>query len=127
LTSKAIDAFTTAIAAGNRKDSASMLNLSVLGLADCLYNEGQNDAAIAILLPLIEGCNMPLDSDYPRYPIFADGNIADDALYIMGQCCEAKGDKPTAKAIYAMIARFIPNSRYYITEEIKKAIERLNK
>ncbi|MCX6827871.1 MAG: hypothetical protein NT002_01105 [candidate division Zixibacteria bacterium] len=114
----AIGAFTSAIEVEKECDSASMLNLSVLGLADCLYNEGQYDAAIAILLPLIEGCNMPLDSDYPRYPIFADGNIADDALFIIGQCYESKNEIDNAILIFALLGRFCYTLDKYTESQI---------
>ena len=122
----AISAFTSAIKAGERKDSASMLNLSRLGKGKCFVDTGQYDSAIAVLLPLTEGYNTPLDSVYTRYPVFADGNIADDALYIIRQCHAAKGDKLRAETIYALLARFIPKSEYYVNGEIEKAIERLS-
>jgi tetratricopeptide (TPR) repeat protein len=112
-------------------DSASMRRLSMINLAQSMVNkyEGQEDVDRAALGDLIDSLNVltsryraPLNEDYPRYPAFSDGDLADDAQYLIGLCLETIGDKDQALREYAKVGLFYPGS-----DSIESAERRVRK
>ena len=62
----------------------SMVGLSVLGIAEVLIRKGNASEALGWLDRLMDTFPAALDPDYPRYPIFNDRQILDDAQFLKG-------------------------------------------
>ncbi|MFH1943970.1 MAG: tetratricopeptide repeat protein [bacterium] len=68
------------------QDSKSMVCLSFLGIGEALIRNGQYESALTTLEIVLKNYSNRLNSDYPRYPIFRDDYIVDDAVTLMGIC-----------------------------------------
>lgn len=101
------------------RDSISMRQLSLFNLAHSLIKKYEgitdiNRSAIKgmkdSLNAMIADLRAPLDKEYPRYPIFQDSDLADDAQYMIGRCHEVLGEKEDALKAYAKVNMFYPGS-----------------
>jgi tetratricopeptide (TPR) repeat protein len=82
---EAIEAFRHAVRRyQEEQDYQSMVSLSFLGLGETLLRKEQYESAYTTLDVLLNNYTDPLDPDYPRYPIFQDDYIVDDARYLGG-------------------------------------------
>ncbi len=66
------------------QDLHSMFSLSLLGFGESLVEEKQYKPVFTTLKTLLKNYTGRLDPEYPRYPIFKDNYIADDAQFLMG-------------------------------------------
>jgi tetratricopeptide (TPR) repeat protein len=92
-----------------KDEDKSMLSLSYLGLAECLMENKKYDLAIENLKTITSSQQFYLDKDYPRYPIFKDKSIKDDAQYLIGECYLNSSDKEKilkAREAFANVFRF---------------------
>jgi hypothetical protein len=94
------------------QDIKSMVSLSFLGLGETLLRESQYQSALTTLEVLLKNYSDALDTDYPRYPIFEDGYILDDAQFLSGICKLLI--EPTEDGVAAVLQtlRFYPDLTY---------------
>lgn len=64
----------------------SMVGLSYLGIGELLIQKRDYSEALKWLNRLIQEFPDSLDFNYPRYPVFPDQNIVDDAQFLKGFC-----------------------------------------
>ena len=70
----------------------SMVCLSLLGLGETLIEKEQYQSALTTLNVLLKNYASRLDPEYPRYPIFKDNYVADDAQFLIGLATMMKAD-----------------------------------
>ena len=81
----AIEAFQSAIKRYEQEqDLNSMVCLSFLNLSEILLQKEQYLSALTSLNVLLKNYPDKLDEDYPRYPVFRDDYVADDAVFLIG-------------------------------------------
>ncbi len=81
----AIEAFQSAIKRYEQEqDLNSMVCLSFLNLSEILLRKKQYLSALTSLNVLLKNYPNKLDEDYPRYPLFSDNYVADDAVFLIG-------------------------------------------
>jgi len=81
----AIKAFGNAVKRYEQEqDLNSMVTLSLIGLGETLMKKQQYQNAYTTLQSLLKGYPGRLDADYPRYPIFKDNYVIDDAQFLLG-------------------------------------------
>ncbi len=68
------------------KDPYSMVALSFMGIAKSLIRLEQYSSAVRVLNAIVEKYQRPLHDKYPRYPVYYDKYIVDDAQYLLGLC-----------------------------------------
>jgi len=95
----------------------SMVSLSFLGLGEAFIRKGQYETAQTTLQVLIRRYAYRLDADYPRYPIYADDYIIDDAQFLIG-LAELKMER-YADGVASLLKtqRFFPGLSYGDTVE----------
>ena len=110
-----------------------MRQLSFLGLGECLVSRKDTDeSTISVFINSLKVitqkyADSTLHEDYPRYPPYKDKNIADDAQYLLGKCCEKMGNKKNALAEYAKVCRFYPKLDKCKDLSAEKKVEELRK
>lgn len=119
----AADEFRQAISCA--QDEKSMRCLSFLGLGGCLKEKRSYRSAIDTLNVIVRNYHTKLDPDYPRYPIYKDNNIVDDAQYLIGECFLNIGNKEEALKAFAKIPRFYPDSDKSEDGIVEMQIEKL--
>jgi tetratricopeptide (TPR) repeat protein len=115
------------------KDSRSMRLLSRYELAGCLMESGQPDSSLKVLKSFFDNPNSTADSladHYPRFPVYTDRRLSDDALYMVAEYYRSKGLSHAREALlsYGNVCRFYPDLdkcrdsdiETHITELIKK-------
>ncbi len=114
----AADTFRSAIKQyENEQDRESMVSLSFLHLAECLYQMKQCDPAIATLDIFIRNYSERLNSEYPRYPSYNDFEIVDDAQFLKAICILKKNSNEREKfeenLYHEGVVNLINTSRFY--------------
>lgn len=83
----AIETFRSAVRRyEEEQDRKSMVCLSFLGLGEALLRKQQYQSALTTLEVLLKNYSDRLDPDYPRYPIYEDDYVVDDAQFLGGIC-----------------------------------------
>lgn len=82
---EAIKAFGDAVKRYEQEqDLHSMVTLSLIGLGETLMKKQQYQSAYTTLETLLKHYPNKLDADYPRYPIYKDNYVIDDAQFLLG-------------------------------------------
>jgi len=81
--SRAIEAFDRAVNLV-KQDRNNLVALSYLGWAESLVKDKQYESALMALSSLLNYDYDKLNDNYPRFPIFGDQYIQDDAMFLMG-------------------------------------------
>ena len=109
----AIEAFQDAVKQYEQEqDWKSMVCLSFLGLGVTLLRKGQYESALTTLEVVLRNYKKPLDADYPRYPIFEDGYVVDDAQFLGGICRLLMEQPAGGVASILETHRFYPRLEY---------------
>ena len=90
----------------------SMVSLSFLNWAECLAETQQYAPAITALERLLGRGDLVLQPGYPRYPEIADGQITDDASYLLGLCRVLAGQTRKGVADVLSTERYYPETEY---------------
>lgn len=110
-----------------KDDQKSMLCLSYLALAECQMAVEKYEAAIETAAIIVDNYFSSLAPDYPRYPIFTDDNIVDDAQYLIGMCYQYMGQTEEACKAFAKIKRMYPDLEKAKDGSSDKSVDELNR
>jgi len=98
----------------------SMVCLSFLGLGEALVAKEQYQSALTTLNVLLKRYPYNLDPEYPRYPIFKDNYISDDAQFLVGLSLMMEADSMMKvnstlgiKLMESGIASLMKTQRFY--------------
>jgi len=107
------------------QDRHSMVCLSFLGLGESLIKKEQYQSALTTLEVLLKNYSRPLDSDYPRYPIFTDNHVVDDAQFLVGICHLLMKQSEDGIAEILKTERFYPQLEYgqFVNENAETLID----
>ena len=105
---KAIESFRCALEF--KEEDSDLYRICLFHLAECLMEKGHYQDAIKYFALIIKSDQKLLRQNYPRYTIFSDRNILDDAYYNMSICYQELGQKRQAAVTLAKVARYYPNS-----------------
>ncbi len=110
---KSIDAFQRAVKQySEEQNKSSMVCLSFLGIAQGLIEKHQYRTAITALESIVNNYQEALDENYPRYWIFKDGYVVDEAQFMIGYCwLKIKEYERAANALF-LLRRFYPLTDY---------------
>jgi len=109
----AIDMFSEAIKQyEGEKDYQSMISLSFMGLIESQLQKGQFQSALTTISIVLRDYQQKLDNDYPRYPIYHDDYIADDAQFLQGVCHVLLDHTEEGVVSLMKTQRFFPESEY---------------
>jgi tetratricopeptide (TPR) repeat protein len=106
-------------------DQPTIQRLAHLGWIQSLYENGQYKLAISEAGKLTRDYDVPLDDDYPRWTVFPDKNLADDAQYMIGLSHIKTGDKTQAASALAAICRFYPDLNLCGDSKVQGKLESL--
>ncbi len=107
------------------QDLNSMVCLSFLGLGETLLQKEEYSSALTTLEILLKNYSRQLDSYYPRYPVFEDQFIVDDAQFLIGLCHILLREFPEGVTAMMNTERFYPKLEYgqFITERSNELID----
>jgi tetratricopeptide (TPR) repeat protein len=109
----AIDAFREAVKRyEEEQDLNSMVALSFLHMAEALFMTGQYESAVMTLEIVLQNYSDRLHPDYPRYPVFRDEYIVDDAQFLLGLCHVRMGNYREGVSRMMETVRFYPDLEY---------------
>ncbi|MBN2103096.1 hypothetical protein JW835_03550 [bacterium] len=126
--SRAIEAFNSAVNQV-KPDQNDLVALSYLGWAESLVKDKQYQPAMMALSSLLNYNAIELGEDYPRFPIFEDHYIQDDAMFLMGITqIMAKNYQDGVSTLYKTL-RYYPVLTYgetsnQLIDELTIALER---
>ncbi len=121
--SDALDAYGEA--ASIASSQPTIRNLAAFGMISCYYEMGVYEMLISNAKSLTQKYDAPLDDDYPRWTVFPDKNLADDAQYLIGRAFIALGDSAAAASALASICRFYPDLDLCGDSEVERQLELL--
>jgi len=108
----------------------SMVCLSFLGLGEALVAKEQYQSALTTLNVLLKRYPYHLDPEYPRYPIFKDNYISDDAQFLVGLSLMMEADSMMKvnpvlgiKLIKTGIVSLMKTQRFYPKLEYGQFVE----
>jgi len=126
---KAIEVFRKAAKQFEREqDRNSMVRLSILALGESLLKKKQYESSLkALELLQKKEYISKLSPDYPRYPIFSDMYIVDEAQFLTGVCYLALGDYERGVTEIMKTQRYYPNLDYgvYVEQHSSELIKDL--
>ncbi len=110
------------------QDLNSMVYLSFMGLGEALIKSGQFETAITTLGVVLANKTNRLESNYPRYPIYWDGYIVDDAQFLIGLCTLLMNQTDEGVAELLKTQRLFPNLEYgrFVEERADELIEAID-
>ena len=109
----AIDAFREAVKRYEEEQNLnSMVCISFLHMAQALFMTGQYESAIMTLEIVLKNYADRLDPDYPRYPVFRDDYVVDDAQFLLGLSYIRMGQYREGVSRLMETIRFYPDLEY---------------
>jgi len=126
--SEAIASFNEAVSQV-KQDQHSIASLSYLGFAEALVKDEQYESALIALSSLLNYDHDMLSEDYPRFPIFEDQYIQDDALFLMGITQMLSKNYRDGLATLYKTLRYYPGLKYgqqadILVDEMSTALNR---
>lgn len=111
-------------------DSHSMRLLSRYELSKSLMESGQADSSLNILKTFFENPNSTADSltdHYPRFLVYPDRRLSDDALYMAAEYYRSQGSNRAREALisFGNVCRFYPGLDKCRDSDIEKQITEL--
>jgi tetratricopeptide (TPR) repeat protein len=103
---------------------SSMITLSFLGQAESFVLTGKYYTAITALETILDKFRGPLDPGYPRYPVFSDDAIVDDAQFLKAICRLKVDPGPESVQEFMQTLRFYPGLEYglYVEEQAENIL-----
>ncbi len=120
---QAAGAFADAVRASGGK--SRWADLAGLELGRSLLQLRRYDSVVAVTAAIVADYDGELDKDYPRFRYFPDGDVADDAQYLMGRAHLAAGRTSEAIAAWAAICRLYSDLDYCDDETLRRDLEML--
>jgi len=107
------------------QDLQSMVCLSFLGLGETLLQKEEYRSALTTLDILLKNYSRRLDPYYPRYPVFEDQFVVDDAQLLIGLCHILMREFREGATAMMEIERFYPKLEYgqFIAERSNELID----
>jgi len=106
-------------------DQPTIQRLAQYGWLLSRLETGHYESLISDAKWLTEEYDVPLDDDYPRWTVFPDKNLADDAQYLIGLAYLGRGDSTMAASALASICRFYPDLDLCGDDEVQRQLESL--
>jgi len=108
----AIEMFKEAVNLAEEEDLNNMVGLSLFHWGESLVGKEEYQAARQYFETFLKNYSERLGPDYPRYPIYTDGYILDDAQYLIGLCKLMEGQHSEGIASLMKTQRFYPGLEY---------------